>query len=120
METAIGSFVAGKSLAKRIHKIVNPVLAAETTAMNKRAEEGVYMNHQLPDFERRYLPDLQLGEQGEKDYGEVIPMGRLDALESWRASVSLAHSRSQSLREISLILRQLYRPKKRDVFVTHN
>ena len=86
METAIGSFVAGKSLARRLHQIVNPVLAAEAQAMKQRAEEGVYMNSRLPDFERRFLPDLQMGEQGEKHYGELLPMGRLDDLENWRAS----------------------------------
>eukprot|EP00977_Amphora_coffeiformis_P011876 scaffold2911_cov177-Amphora_coffeaeformis.AAC.10 len=86
METAIGSFVAGKSLARRLHQIINPVLAAEAEAMKQRAEEGVYMNPRLPDFERRFLPDLQMGEQGEKNYGEMLPMGRLGDLENWRAS----------------------------------
>ena len=87
METAIGSFVAGKSVARKLHEMVNPVLSAEARAMKQRAEEGVYMNPRLPDFERRYLPNLQMGEEyGEQDYGEMLPMGRLDALENWRAS----------------------------------
>ena len=86
METAIGSFVVGKSLARRVHKFVNPILAAEAAAMKQRAEEGVYMNPNLPDFERRYLADLQMGEVGEKNYGGMLPMGRLDALESWRVT----------------------------------
>lgn len=86
METACGSFMAGKSLALKLHQMVNPVLAAEAQATNQRKEEGVYINPNLPDFERRYLPDLKMGQPGEKDYGEMLPLGRLDALESWRAS----------------------------------
>lgn len=89
METAVGSFMAGKSLALKLHQLINPALAAEAEAKKQRAEEGVYMNPNLPDFERRYLPNLQIG-AGEKDYGEMLPLGRLDALESWRASTKEA------------------------------
>lgn len=90
METAIGSFIAGKSVARKLHQMVNPVLAAEAQAMKERAEEGVYMNPNLPDFERRFLPDLQMGLQGEKNYGELLPVGHIDALERWRESTKEA------------------------------
>lgn len=74
-------------MARRLHGIINPVLAAEAVAMKERAAEGVYMNRNLPDFERRYLPDLKMGTtKGEKDYGEFLPLGRLDSLASWRSS----------------------------------
>lgn len=82
--------MAGKSLALKLHQMVNPVLAAEAEAAQQRKEEGVYINPNLPDFERRYLPDLQMGEPGEKDYGGMLPLGALDALESWRASTKEA------------------------------
>jgi fluoride ion exporter CrcB/FEX len=84
METAIGSFVLGKSIARKFHQIVNPILAAEAEAAKERQAEGVYLNRDLPDFERRYLPDLDMGSKGEKNYGEFLPLGRLDGLESWR------------------------------------
>lgn len=64
--------------------MVNPVLAAEAQAAKERAVEGVYINQKLPDFERRYLPSLDMGSKGEKNYGEFLPLGRLDDLEKWR------------------------------------
>jgi fluoride ion exporter CrcB/FEX len=90
METAIGSFVAGKSVARRLHQMVNPVLAEEAAAMKQRAEEGVYLNPKLPDFERRFLPNLQMGVRGEKNYGELLPVGHINALERWRESTKEA------------------------------
>jgi len=82
METAIGSFVCGKSLARYLHRKINPVLAAEAAAVRVKHEEGVYIHWQLPDFERRYLSNLDMGE----DYVELLPMDRIDALERWRIS----------------------------------
>jgi CrcB protein len=86
METALGSFVCGKSVARRFHRRVNPILAAEADASRVRREEGVYIDKELPDFERRYLADLEMGD----NYGEVLPLGRLDALERWRTSTAAA------------------------------
>mmetsp|Transcript_12340 Transcript_12340/g.16163 ORF Transcript_12340/g.16163 Transcript_12340/m.16163 type:complete len:597 (+) Transcript_12340:266-2056(+) len=85
MEAAIGSYIAGKSLAQRFYRYVNPTLANESDAMMVRKEEGVYLNPELPDFERRFLHDLDMGLVGEKNYGETLPVGpRLEYLSQWR------------------------------------
>jgi len=86
METALGSFVCGKSFARRLHRKVNPILAAEAYAVRIRHEEGVYIHWQLPDFERRFLSNLDLGDTYGETYGDYLPSGRLDALERWRMS----------------------------------
>lgn len=83
METAIGSFVGGKSFARFLHRRVNPVLSQEAKAARVRHEEGVYIHWQLPDFERRYLSNLDMGEQFTEF---VLPVERIDALERWRVS----------------------------------
>jgi fluoride ion exporter CrcB/FEX len=86
METAMGSFVSGKALARWLHKKVNPVLAKEAHAVRERHEEGVYIHWDLPDFERRFLSRLNMGdaltEGGEINY----PQDHLDLLERWRVS----------------------------------
>jgi len=86
MEVAVGCYIAGKSLARRLYRVVNPILANESDAMVVRKEEGVYLNPELPDFERRFLPDLDMGYDGEKDYGEVVLGHRLEYLSQWRDS----------------------------------
>lgn len=85
METALGSFVCGKSVARRLHRWVNPILAAEGIAARKRREEGVFIDKELPDFERRFLArlDIATGDQ-------LIPLGRVDALERWRHTTAEA------------------------------
>ena len=94
MEVAIGCHIAGKALARRLYRSVNPILARETDARAARQEEGIYLNPDLPDFERRFLPDLDMGQlQGEKDYGEVTVGGwalRLEYLTQWRTSTQHA------------------------------
>lgn len=80
METALGSFVCGKSVARFLHRKINPVLALEADAFAERKEEGVYIHWELPDFERRFLSRLDMGEV---TYGENVPTG---ALEDWRKS----------------------------------
>ncbi|KAL7560185.1 hypothetical protein ACA910_016612 [Epithemia clementina (nom. ined.)] len=87
MEVSIGCFVAGKSLARKIYRWVNPIMARESDAMLLRQQEGVYMNPELPDFERRFLPDLHMGKlRGEKDYGETVANLSLEYLAQWRTS----------------------------------
>ena len=87
MEVSMGCYVAGKSLARRIYRIVNPIFARESDAMYDRQKEGVFLNPDLPNFERRFLPNLNMGKlNGEKDYGEVIDSYSLEYLTQWRAS----------------------------------
>lgn len=86
METAMGSFVCGKSFARWLHRKVNPNLAEEAQAVRDRHEEGVYIHWELPDFERRFLSRLNMGDAavvgGEIDF----PIKHLDLLEQWRTS----------------------------------
>jgi len=60
METALGSFVLGKKVAVWIHRWKNPSNAKEMDALHERTEQGVHINRDLPEFERRYLPDLRM------------------------------------------------------------
>lgn len=83
METAIGSFVCGKSVARWLHRKYFPVLAAEARAVRIKHEEGVYIHWQLPDFERRYLSNLDMGSRFTEF---VVPAERINGLERWRKS----------------------------------
>jgi fluoride ion exporter CrcB/FEX len=115
METSLGSFVCGKSVARLFHRRVNPILAAEADASRVRREEGVYIDKDLPDFERRYLADLEMGD----NYGELLPLGRLDALERWRASTATArrvgHARLPILIQIEQAVFVMQRPVPMDL-----
>lgn len=84
METSLGSFACGCSLARRLHRSVNPVLAAEKDANREKIEQGVYLNKDLPDFERRFLPDLKM--ENVPGTAELYPTDRMDALVRWRSS----------------------------------
>jgi fluoride exporter len=83
VETALGSFEFGKTVAKWCNQWVNPILSAETVASEQRSAEGVYLNRHLPDLERRFLPDLPMENYGEEDYEANHPM---ECLERWRQS----------------------------------
>ena len=83
METAVGSFSCGKALARRLHSFTNPVLAKEAKAKKKREAQGVFVNTALPEFERRYLPRLEMGEETEQLYSVG---GNTKDLEEWRVS----------------------------------
>ena len=85
MQTAMASFVCGKAAARWVHKLVNPELAAEIKSVQKRQEEGVYIHYELPDFERRFLTRLDLGD-GLDALNQSSPVPKTDALEKWRAS----------------------------------
>jgi len=84
METSLGSFACGCSLARRFHRSVNPVLAAEKDAHREKIAQGVYLNKDLPDFERRFLPNLNM--KTVDGSAELFPMDRIDALVRWRDS----------------------------------
>lgn len=71
-------------MARMLHRWVCPVLGAEADACRVRREQGVYLNRDLPDFERRFLHDLQV--HNTAGSAELYPMTRIDCLTRWRAS----------------------------------
>jgi fluoride ion exporter CrcB/FEX len=81
-------------VARRLHQLVNPKMAVEEAAMKVRREEGVYLNHNLPDFERRYLHELyqatSIVREAREFYGDLFPVERLEAIEKWRKSTKRA------------------------------
>lgn len=79
-QTALASFVFGRIVAWWLHKLINPRLAEEAEAMKLRRSHGIYINKELPDFERKYLPALRL--DGVEDSG--VPT--ITFLEQWRSS----------------------------------
>ena len=88
METAQGSYVAGKSLARFIHGYVNPSLVEEAHLLQEKEAEGIYIHRELPDYERRVLLDLNMEPLAESD--EIVPVNALDTLVRWRESTSSA------------------------------
>uniref|UniRef100_A0A7S4AX49 Fluoride ion transporter CrcB n=1 Tax=Pseudo-nitzschia australis TaxID=44445 RepID=A0A7S4AX49_9STRA len=59
METAIGSYVFGRTVACWLHKWINPELAKEQKEMSIRERQhGIAINRELPVVERRYLHGL--------------------------------------------------------------
>lgn len=92
IETALGSFAFGKTVAIWLYKWMNPLMADEGIAVAKRAEEGVYINRDLPEFERRFLPNLPM-----QNLGTVYPMDQVQCLERWRASTCEARRVGHSL-----------------------
>ncbi len=56
METAIGSYVFGRTVAWWLHQWMNPELAKEQKALSIReTKHGIAINRELPHIERRYL-----------------------------------------------------------------
>ena len=79
METALGSFVLGKTIAIFIHRWQSPKDAEEMDSYVTKSTQGVYINHFIPEFERRYLPELEV----EHEYHTVTGVEYLDR---WRDS----------------------------------
>ena len=63
VELALGAFVFGRNAAIYLHRIANPGLAREADAVAAKITEGVAVNRNLPSFERRYLPGLDVQEE---------------------------------------------------------
>jgi fluoride ion exporter CrcB/FEX len=81
METALGSYVFGTTVAKWLHRFVNPELAAEADAMRERQREGVFINRELPETERRFLHKLNM------QYDSVLAGNdAMSSLLRWRTS----------------------------------
>ena len=83
METALGSFMFGKKVAEWLYRWQNPLMGEEMAALPERQAEGVYINTDLPDFERRYLSNLSM-----EWMGGVPDMNRTRALEKWKTSTT--------------------------------
>ena len=86
VETALGSYVFGKVIATFIYRWRNPGNAHEADASLERVKEGVYINHSLPEFERRYLPNIEM------DHMDLMEhtMHGVAYLERWRRSTQEA------------------------------
>jgi len=81
METALGSYVIGTTVAKWLHRLVNPDLAIEADAMRERQLEGVFINKELPELERRFLHKINM------PYDSITsPEDRMAPLARWRES----------------------------------
>lgn len=79
METAWGSFALGKTIAIFMHRWASPKDAEEMDSYVLKSEQGVYINHAIPEFERRYLPQLDV----EHEYHSVTG---IEFLDRWRYS----------------------------------
>jgi fluoride ion exporter CrcB/FEX len=59
IETSLGSYVFGRTVAWWLHQWQNPDLALEKEAMKiRKYQHGIAINHNLPTLERRYLHRL--------------------------------------------------------------
>ena len=99
METALGSFVFGKKVAEWIFRWRNPSMWQEALLSAEKKENGVYVDCDLPEFERRFLANLNLPAL----WGDVDP-DRLGFLERWRLSTEgarrLGHEDLGTLKEL--------------------
>lgn len=75
VETAMGSFHFGKSVAIWLHRYTNPLLAEEANILSKKND--ICVNKNLPCFERRFLSSLFV-----QDYNSDI----VQELKKWRDS----------------------------------
>lgn len=85
METALGSFVFGKKVAEWAFRATNPTLWQEAIAIEASKHRGVYVNCNLPEFERQFLANLEI-----PSLGDNIDPDRLGFLERWRLSTESA------------------------------
>jgi len=81
IETALGSYVFGRTVALWLHRWRNPLLAEESRAMKVRRSQGVHINQSLPEFERRFLPDLPMS-----TVVTDLDVPNLAFLERWKTS----------------------------------
>jgi CrcB protein len=85
MEVSLGSYVMGRKVAEWLFRATNPSDWEEAEAIVERKEEGVYINRDLPEFERRFLPNLDM-----PSLGAGIEPEPLEFLEKWRTSTEEA------------------------------
>lgn len=103
LETALGSYVFGRTVAWWVHQWRNPELALEQDAMKTCKSHGVAVNHALPILERRYLHHLfedtsnqhDIGDHDGTNYWSLSPASTLTTdelapLTRWRESTKAA------------------------------
>jgi fluoride exporter len=99
METALGAFVFGKKVAEWIFRARNPEHWQEVLAIRVAAQKGTHVSMDLPDFERRFLADLNLD-----NLGNDMNQDHLAYLERWRISThearKIGHSDLECLNKI--------------------
>lgn len=83
MEVTLGSFVFGKKVAEWIFRWKHPDVWDETVAIVEKKEQGVYVSPNLPEFERRFLPDLDMPE-----LCSGIALERVELLDRWKISTT--------------------------------
>ena len=93
---ALGSFEFGKTCALWANKCADPLIHDEMIALREKQEQGIYHNKDLPNFERRFLPNLNMdilggnerdgsdGNHQEQQYYYSNEM--IEYLERWRVS----------------------------------
>lgn len=84
IETALASFVFGKNIASYLYSVINPVLRVEAEETRIQKECGVFINTELPDFERRFLSDFDMGE-----FSIHADASAVDHLKRWKESTEL-------------------------------
>ena len=102
METAIGSYVFGRTVAWWLHQWVNPELALEQKEMNIReTRHGIAINRELPLVERRYLHGLSDNGNANKT---DLTQDELAPLRSWRESTRESRRVESGVSEILVAL----------------
>ncbi len=81
VETAIASFILGKNIASALFGYYNPDMKIEKDAIKAQEQRGVWVDTELPDFERRFLAELKMYE-----YEEHMDATVLQPLLEWRES----------------------------------
>lgn len=103
VETALGSFVCGRTVAHWLHKWANTELAQEAAAARIRKQQGYAINPSLPPLERRFLPDLPLHLENQYPPSQIIVPG-IAYLAQWRDSTKearrLEHPAVNTLQEL--------------------
>lgn len=81
METALASFQLGKNISFYLHAFANPANHTEAEETRKAKECGIFINTELPDFERRYLSNFDMG-----SHDEYMDPDATEHIARWKAS----------------------------------
>lgn len=81
LETAMASFNLGKNIGSWLFSRLNPDMQVEKNSIEDKQARGIYINTALPDFERRFLSEMNMYE-----YEEYIDPTVIQFLFKWRES----------------------------------
>ena len=111
IETAIGSYVFGRTVAWWFHRWMNPQLASEQREMNIREKKhGIVINRTLPILERQYLHGLfENNSNNNNDSSNINNNGSNDASNSLSASASSSYALSPTSTLTQEEIEPLYR-----------